>query len=217
MTISSTVSLNLEMVGNTRSSPMMPNLHLHLRLETDLSRGLEPERTRQMRHPGRCEQRGTVSWTILTAVGQNREHRRQQRREICHLRLFHNPLPPNISAANHGAHAHQDASRVLFNERSNRLEPYGHAHAPGQGAFTAKRPGHPEGSSPVESRNGRYGHPVVVLQKPGANDPRARRYSGSSSSNFNVGSSNGPINDRSRRDVPPPSPRMTRDPPPSHH
>ena len=121
---------------------------------------------------------------------------------------------PNISAANHGAHAHQDASRVLFNERSNRLEPYGHAHAPGQGAFTAKRPGHPEGSSPVESRNGRYGHPVVVLQKPGANDPRARRYSSSSSTNFNAGSSNVPTNDRSRRDVPPPSPRMTRDPPP---
>ena len=48
MTISSTASLNLEMVGNIRLSPMMLNLHLRLRLETDLARGLEQGRTRQM-------------------------------------------------------------------------------------------------------------------------------------------------------------------------
>lgn len=37
---------------------------------------------------------------------------------------------PNISPVNHGAHAHQDASRILVNGRSNRLEPYGHGHVP---------------------------------------------------------------------------------------
>lgn len=119
------------------------------------------------------------------------------------------PVPPSISPANH---ATQDSSRVLFNERSNRLEPYAQSHPPGQGPFVAKRPGHPESSSPTEPRSSRPGHPVMVLQKPIVSDPRSRRYSGSNGG-FNAGPANG-FGDRSRRDGPPPSPRMTRDPPP---
>src|ERR1700691_5853579 len=51
--------------------------------------------------------------------------------------LPHQPIPPSPSSSQ-ATHSPQDASRVLFNERSNKLEPYSSAHpshrpAPGPG------------------------------------------------------------------------------------
>ncbi|KAF9473309.1 hypothetical protein BDN70DRAFT_397207 [Pholiota conissans] len=107
------------------------------------------------------------------------------------------------------SHASHDSSRVLFNERSNRLEPYSQSHRPGQGPFGAKRSGYQEGSGPVESRH--TPHNIQVLQKGAPGDSRSRRFSSSN----NAGPVNGFVGDRNhRRDVPPHSPRLTRDLPP---
>jgi serine/arginine repetitive matrix protein 2 len=117
---------------------------------------------------------------------------------------------PQVSpVALQSAHSPQDSSRVLFNERSNRLEPYSHSHRPGQGQYPL-----------IDLRNRDFGVPtnVQVLQKSGGEyESRARRYSGS-------GSGSGPShpfsNDRprdrdhpSRRDGPSP---QTRDGIPLH-
>lgn len=126
-------------------------------------------------------------------------------------------ISPDIS---HPAQTPQDSSRVLFNERSNRLEPYSQSHRPGQGPFGAKRGGHQEASG-SESRGVRDGpHNVQVLQKNigGELASRSRRFSGGSAG-FGPGPSNS-FTDRhrdrdhpNRRDGPPPSPRLSRD----HH
>jgi serine/arginine repetitive matrix protein 2 len=124
------------------------------------------------------------------------------------------PQPASLSVSpviSQATHSSQDSSRVLFNERSNRLEPYSQTHRPGQGAFGAKRPGYQEGSSPVESRQ--PPHNIQVLQKAAPGDSRSRRFSSSN----NAGPTNGFAGDRNhqgRRDAPPPSPRLTRDLPP---
>ncbi|KAF8971529.1 hypothetical protein BDZ97DRAFT_1786963 [Flammula alnicola] len=131
---------------------------------------------------------------------------------------------PNVSPViSHAVHSPQDSSRVLFNERSNRLEPYNQSHRPGQGPFGSKRPSHQDGPGFAEPRSAREGsHNFQVLQKPAAGDfgSRSRRFSGSSG-HFNAGHANGFIGDRNRerdqlgrRDGPPPSPRMSRDLPP---
>lgn len=125
---------------------------------------------------------------------------------------------PNISPViSHPAQALQDSSRVLFNERSNRLEPYSQSqsHRPGQGA---KRAVHQEapGSEPRGMRDGP--HNVQVLQKAAGGEftSRNRRFSGGSAG-FGPGPSNG-FTDRhrdrdhpNRRDGLPPSPRLSRD------
>lgn len=87
------------------------------------------------------------------------------------------PISPSSSQATQSP---KDASRVLFNERSNRLEPYSNAHPPlrpGPGA--APLPPHRRGSHtdsilpPGDLRGGRDSHPpsqgqgVQLLQKPG--------------------------------------------------
>ncbi|KDR84798.1 hypothetical protein GALMADRAFT_53483 [Galerina marginata CBS 339.88] len=125
---------------------------------------------------------------------------------------------PSISPViSHAAHSPQDSSRVLFNERSNRLEPYSQGHRPGQGPFSSKRSNHQDGLSPIaEPRSAReVSHNVQVLQKPTGGDlgPRGRRFSGSGGG-FGSAPSNGFIGDKhrdreqpSRRDAPPPSPR----------
>ena len=114
---------------------------------------------------------------------------------------------PDIS---HPAHTPQD-SRVLFNERSNRLEP----HRPGHGPFSAKRAPYQEGSG-SDSRVIRDN--VQVLQKNigGEFVSRSRRFSGGSAG-FGPGPSNN-YTDRhrdrdhpNRRDGPPISPRLPRD------
>ena len=120
-------------------------------------------------------------------------------------------ISPDIS---HPAQTLQDSSRVLFNERSNRLEP----HRPGQGPFNAKRATYQEasGSEPRIIRDGQ--HNVQVLQKNigGEFVSRSRRFSGGSAG-FGPGPSNNHIDrhrDRdhpNRRDGPPKSPRLPRD------
>ena len=107
-----------------------------------------------------------------------------------------------------------DSSRVLFNERSNRLEP----HRPGQGQFSAKRAPYQEASAsdPRGIKDG--SHNVQVLQKNIGGDftSRSRRFSGGSAG-FGPGPSNS-YTDRhqnrdhpNRRDGPSTSPRLSRD------
>ena len=130
----------------------------------------------------------------------------------------------------------QESSRVLFNERSNRLEPYGNAHR--QGQYPSKRANQSEFSiSPTESRSGRdFPSPsqapsnVQLLQKPNSSGnsefpARARGLSSSTSGGFGPGPSNAWSNDRQRDREPPrrdgipssasmpllQSPRMSRD------
>ncbi|KAF9459459.1 hypothetical protein BDZ94DRAFT_1381882 [Collybia nuda] len=127
------------------------------------------------------------------------------------------PLSPSIPQTHHSP---QEASRVLFNERSNRLEPYNNAHRPGVSQHPSKRGGHLDFSvSPTELRSVRdfplsspSQNPIQLLQKSGGTDfpPRSRRFSGGSST---AGPSNMHSRDRDsllRRDVPP-SPRATKD------
>ena len=128
-------------------------------------------------------------------------------------------LSPVISNATHSP---QDSSRVLFNERSNRLEPYSQSHRATQGPFASKRLSFHEGPGVTDPRVTREGHQnVQVLQKPATGDlgPRGRRFSGSSG-NFGSGALNGFGGDRTRdkdhhgrRDAPPPSPRLQHQPP----
>lgn len=131
------------------------------------------------------------------------------------------PVVPQLS------YSPQESSRVLFNERSNRLEPYSNTHRPGQGSHLTKRGGQQEASdpSPTEMRSLRdFPSPspsnVQLLQKPGGGDfpSRPRGFSGGSNGGF--GSPNTFHGDR-RDDRsstssmhPPPSPRLSRD---NHH
>lgn len=69
-------------------------------------------------------------------------------------------------------HSPQDSSRVLFNERSNRLEPYSSSRfgGPSRDSYFGRRGSRADGViSPTESRNGRDGpftQGVQLLQKP---------------------------------------------------
>ena len=134
--------------------------------------------------------------------------------------LSHGSGSPQVSpVALQSAHSPQDASRVLFNERSNRLEPYSHSHRPGQGQYPSKRTSFQESSTPlIDLRNRDFGAPtnVQVLQKSGGEyESRARRYSGSGSGPSHAFSNDRP-RDRdhpSRRDGPSP---LTRDGIPPH-
>ena len=114
---------------------------------------------------------------------------------------------PDIS---HPAQSPQDSSRVLFNERSNRLEP----HRPGHGPFSAKRAPYQEASG-SETRVVRDN--VQVLQKNIGGDSvsRSRRFSGGSAG-FPAPSNNYTDRQRdrdhqNRRDGPPISPRLPRE------
>ena len=118
-------------------------------------------------------------------------------------------ISPDIS---HPTQTPQDSSRVLFNERSNRLEP----HRPGHGPFSAKRAPYQEssGSEPRVVRDN-----VQVLQKNNGGDFDSRRRFSGGSAGFGPGPSNNHTDrhrDRdhsNRRDGPPISPRLARD----HH
>ncbi len=66
------------------------------------------------------------------------------------------------------SHSPRESPRVLFNERSNRLEPYNHSHrqAQVQGPFGQKRPSLNEGNASDNLRGTREGsHNVQVLRK----------------------------------------------------
>jgi serine/arginine repetitive matrix protein 2 len=91
----------------------------------------------------------------------------------------HHPIPPSPSSSQ-ATHSPQDASRVLFNERSNKLEPYSSAHPPhrpGPGPSTHplhRKASFAEAGSPItDPRVGRDLPPhtqatnVQLLQKPG--------------------------------------------------
>ncbi|KAG5648191.1 hypothetical protein DXG03_006146 [Asterophora parasitica] len=123
---------------------------------------------------------------------------------------------PASPATSQDLHAQQEASRVLFNERSNRLEPY--SNRPGSVQYASKRGSWQEpSSSPTEPRSARdfssYGHNVQLLQKPGNQEPQSfRRFSNTSSSGgFGPGPSGTWGRDQLRRDGPPPSPRIPKD------
>ena len=83
----------------------------------------------------------------------------------------HQAVPPPPAPVQYIPSA-QETSRVLFNERSNKLEPYSNAQAPfrsNQGAFGTKRGSHSETTSPTDTRSGSQaqGHNVQLLQKSG--------------------------------------------------
>lgn len=110
--------------------------------------------------------------------------------------------------------------RVLFNERSNRLEPYSHSshrqgQGQGQGPFGQKRSSISDGNAPDSLRGTREGpHNIQVLRKGSGNDyPRSRRFSGSSGGYPSASNGFGGPHREGRRDGPPPSPRMLRDQP----
>jgi serine/arginine repetitive matrix protein 2 len=117
------------------------------------------------------------------------------------------------------AHSPQETSRVLFNERSNRLEPYSNARA---GPHPSKRGSHHESSiSPTDLKSARDFPPasplhnnIQLLQKHGNADfpSRSRRFSGGSSGGIGSGYSGSYQRDREQlpRDEPPNSPRISR-------
>ncbi|KAI0343950.1 hypothetical protein BDW22DRAFT_1355185 [Trametopsis cervina] len=73
------------------------------------------------------------------------------------------------STSNQSLHSPQDSSRVLFNERSNRLEPYSSSRfsGPPRDSYFPRRGSRSDiAASPTEIRNGREG-PVQLLQKQG--------------------------------------------------
>ncbi|KAH9947689.1 hypothetical protein B0H21DRAFT_691534 [Amylocystis lapponica] len=88
------------------------------------------------------------------------------------------PTGPASSTSSQSLHSPQESSRVLFNERSNRLEPYSNTHpphrqvGPGPTPFLSRRGSRSDYVvSPTESRNGRDAPPhphtqgVQLLQK----------------------------------------------------
>ncbi|KAM6497945.1 hypothetical protein JOM56_005893 [Amanita muscaria] len=107
----------------------------------------------------------------------------------------------------------QESSRVLFNERSNKLEPYS-THRAAHGPFPAKRGSFQERNmSPTESRSGSgfhlHGAPRTTGGPPadfGLN--RSRRFSNASNSSFVAPSER---DRRDRRDGAPVSPRIPKD------
>ncbi|TFK41350.1 hypothetical protein BDQ12DRAFT_436340 [Crucibulum laeve] len=108
------------------------------------------------------------------------------------------------SSSTQALHSPQDSSRVLFNERSNRLEPYSQGQRPP-----------PPGQHPPKRNSFQDSNNVQLLQKPGLSDfpPRPRGFSGGRGG-FGGGSYSGDRDHQYRRDGPPPSPRMNRDFPP---
>ena len=121
--------------------------------------------------------------------------------------VAHLPSPTILTA-----HSPRDASRVLFNERSNKLEPYNQSsHRPGQGHFSGKRLSCNEGSAVEPPRHAREGpHNVQVLRKPTAGEFPARRFSSSSGGYSPASAPNGHVGGHweGRRDGPDSSPRM---------
>ncbi|KAF8226096.1 hypothetical protein L208DRAFT_1367561 [Tricholoma matsutake] len=115
-------------------------------------------------------------------------------------------------------HSPLETSRVLFNERSNRLEPYSNTRT---GPHPSRRGSHHESStSPIELKSARDFPPVSplhsniqLLQKHGNADfpNRSRRFSGGNSGAIGSGYSGSYQRDRELpRDEPPHSPRLSK-------
>lgn len=124
---------------------------------------------------------------------------------------------PSISPVISHQHSPQDASRVLFNERSNRMEPYTRT---GQTHHPSKRSSYQEHQSisaePRSARDSSFSsqNSIQLLQKPGDFLPRPRGFSGGSAGGFGSGPhgfSGDKQREQPRREGPPPSPRMSRD------
>lgn len=127
--------------------------------------------------------------------------------------MAHNRGPsPSLSPVISHQHSPQDSSRVLFNERSNRMEPYTRT---GQSNYPSKRSSyqeHPSTSAdPRSARESSFAsqNNIQLLQKPGDVVPRPRGFSGGSAGGFGSGP-HGFTGDK-QREGPPPSPRMSRD------
>ncbi|CAL1696425.1 unnamed protein product [Somion occarium] len=132
------------------------------------------------------------------------------------------PHGPPSSASSQSMHSPQESSRVLFNERSNRLEPWSSSHPsrygpPPRDSYFSRRDSRSDHAvSPTESRGGRELPPhrqgVQLLQKPpsesgGEGPPRSRVFG----DRFGPDSSRFRDKDTSRRDYGPP-PHMARGP-----
>ncbi|KAG5639296.1 hypothetical protein H0H81_004498 [Sphagnurus paluster] len=131
-------------------------------------------------------------------------------------------MSPSSSASAHEMHSQQEASRVLFNERSNRLEPYSNGSRSGPGQYASKRGSWQEPSSAsTEPRSARdfssssHSQGVQLLQKPGGHGEHQgsfRRFSGTSyNGGFGSGLSGAYHRDQSSRRDGPTSPRMMKD------
>lgn len=126
-------------------------------------------------------------------------------KEVPPTATSHSKGVPTSPVSPHPSHSPHDSSRVLFNERSNRLEPYSRQAQP---PFPSKRAGYQEGKD------------VQLLQKPSASEynARNRRLSASSGTYGPTGVNGGFQGDKFRdresntwRDGPPLSPRATKD------
>lgn len=135
---------------------------------------------------------------------------------------FSNGPPSSVSSQS--MHSPQESSRVLFNERSNRLEPFSNSQQyqsrfGSRDHFTRRDSRSDHAVSPTESRNGReslsHRPGVHLLQKPGPGSdhgdapPRPRLFS----DRFGGGGDHSRFRDRDgpRRDYGPP-PHLTRTP-----
>ncbi|KAH0590389.1 hypothetical protein H2248_000544 [Termitomyces sp. 'cryptogamus'] len=127
-------------------------------------------------------------------------------------------FPPSPAAPQESP-GQQESARVLFNERSNRLEPYSNGQRSGQ--YTSRKGSwHDSSVSPTEPRSAREFLPpsqssnIQLLQKSGDTQTRHRRFSNASTSgSFGPASLNGHNRDRdsTRRDGLSISPRLTKD------
>ncbi|KAG6869186.1 hypothetical protein C0993_012285 [Termitomyces sp. T159_Od127] len=127
-------------------------------------------------------------------------------------------LPPSPVRSQESS-AQQESARVLFNERSNRLEPYSNGQR--SGPHTSRKGGwHDSLPSANESRNAREFLPspqssnIQLLQKPGDTQTRHQGISNASASgDLGPGSSNTYNRDRdiARRDGSAVTPRLSKD------
>lgn len=116
--------------------------------------------------------------------------------------------PRRAPLANVQQRSPQEPPRVLFNERSNKMEPYS-SHRGGPGPFPSKRGGYQDRMvSPTESRSG-----SIAFSKSGGGPPdfgssRSRRFSTTSNSSFVSIGDRDRQRDKDKRDGLPPSPHM---------
>jgi len=129
------------------------------------------------------------------------------------------PLPtgqPPVSPITRGPRPLHETSRVLFNERSNRLEPYSSAQRPTSGQHRAYQE---TTASPTDSRNFRDAlgaslphNNTHLLHKSGSSDTQSQKFSGTSSGvHVPSGQHNREREPSTRWDGPPTSPLMPRD------
>jgi serine/arginine repetitive matrix protein 2 len=101
----------------------------------------------------------------------------------------------------------KEPPRVLFNERSNKMEPYSSHRGPGP--FPSKRGGYQDRMvSPTEPKSASIAFSKSVGGPPDFGSSRSRRFSTTSNSSFVSLGDRDRQRDKDRRDVLPPSPRI---------